>query len=96
MIHIKAKCSDCGLDTEIKFKKRKFGDRLEETYFKCEACHVHTTCFITNAKVRKLQKEVAALRSELYKTELTTSEIERKQVNIDETMNDLLIKHGRR
>lgn len=92
---IKAKCTDCGMQTEINFETRKFGRGLEETYFKCGVCSVHTTCYITNAKVRKLIKEVATLREGRDRTELVLAQMERKQANIDATMDELKTKFGR-
>src|SRR5699024_11818336 len=53
---------DCSSDLGIKFKTKKHGRGIEETYFKCEFCVVKTPCYFTNNKVRKLIKENKDLR----------------------------------
>lgn len=55
-------CSNCGLESGVKFKTKKHGRGIEETYFKCEFCSVKTPCYFTNNKVRKLIKENKDLR----------------------------------
>lgn len=92
---IKAKCTDCGMDTEITLATRKFGRGLEETFFTCEVCHVHTTCFITNAKTRKLIAETTAIRDKRIKSALDVATVRRNQAKIDATMDELKRKHGK-
>lgn len=88
-------CSECGLESSIVYETRKFGSGLEETYIICDICSNRITCFITNPKVRKLQKETQRLRKAPNKTELEFAEIERNQTNINATMERLQKKHGR-
>jgi len=82
------KCDECNQEFDVKFKKRKFGRGLEETYFKCGNCYVHTTCFITNGKVRRLQKLMHAETIPDRKLEMLDE--------IGEIMDELLAKQGRR
>lgn len=89
-----ATCSECGLLTRVEFKERKFGRGLHETYLTCENCHVKTTAFITNAKVRKLQKESEELRENPMKTEYDEIKLENNFAKISETMDELKAKYG--
>ncbi|WP_096269494.1 FlxA-like family protein [Paucisalibacillus globulus] len=76
-------CDFCGKITDIKFKVEKYPNKLEETYFECEFCHFHFTCFVTDAWVRKKQKEIKNLRTSLG---ITTEQLEEKQEKINSRM----------
>lgn len=56
-----AHCTKCDYITDIVFKEKKHPNNIQETYFKCEHCHYHYTSFVTDAKVRKMQRKRNAL-----------------------------------
>jgi len=89
-------CSECGIKSKIKFKERQLPKGIKETYIKCPICSDHKTCFITDKKVRELQKEVNRLRNKSRKTIEIINDIQAKQNEIIKRMDDLLQKHGRR
>lgn len=88
-------CDECGITTPADFKERKFSRGLIETYIECGACYAKTTSFITNAKVRKLQKESATVRDKPHKTEVDIALLTRNFDNIEKTIDELVEKHGR-
>lgn len=92
---LKAECTECNQKTDITLKERKHPRGIHETYFKCDNCHAHTTCFVTNAKVRKLHREIDVIRNKRMRSEVDIFELNRKQRNVDETMFELKAKYGR-
>lgn len=54
-------CNECNTDFAIVPKKKKHGQGIQETYFTCPECSFHYTAFITDANVRKIQREVRQL-----------------------------------
>lgn len=91
---IRCVCDNCGMESDVKFKKRKFNGNLEETFFKCGQCYTKYTCFITNPKVRKLIKENKKIRDKADKTSGDKSVLETNQRFIDEKMAELKIRYG--
>jgi len=85
---MKATCDECNLEFDVVFKTVKKARGIHETYFRCDKCFVHTTCFITNGKVRRLQREI--------KQEGSASKREAMQAEINATMDELKVKYGRR
>ena len=53
-----ALCDKCGKVTKIKYELTNHPKGIQETYIECEKCNDHITCFVTNNKVRSLQKEM--------------------------------------
>lgn len=92
---MKAKCTECNQMTKIAMQERKHPRGIHETYFTCDVCHVHTTCFVTNAKVRKLLAEVEKTRGKRIKSALEVAEMKRSQAKIESTMDELKAKYGR-
>lgn len=89
----KATCSECGLVTKIKYKTHKYGNGLEETFFKCRNCHVKYTCFVTDRKTRKLIKESNKLRDKgENKTAADIAVINENQKYIDAKITELTNK----
>lgn len=87
---MEATCSECGLQTKIKYKSKKFGNGLESVYFKCRKCHAEFTCYVTDRKTRKLLKENNRLRKK--GADLTAADIavlNKNQAYIDESITSL-------
>ena len=55
---IKALCDNCEEITDIEYLVTYHPKSIQETYIECEHCQDHTVCFVTNNKVRSLQKEM--------------------------------------
>lgn len=72
---MKAKCDRCGGETDIRFIEANRPRGLKETYFRCNECNAHYTCFVTDKKVRRLQKEVDKLRGNGVNVEIMQKEI---------------------
>ena len=60
LMSIQASCVQCDNFMDVNFTVKKYG-QLEETYFTCEHCSAHTTCFVTDNIVRDMQKKVRSL-----------------------------------
>ena len=54
---VTALCDKCGKITDVEFKQKHHPNKIQETYFKCEYCYYHYTSFVTDTKVRKLQRK---------------------------------------
>lgn len=93
---MKAICDECRQETPVKFKERKLAGagNLIETYFKCVNCSVIYSAFITNSKVRRLQKETNKLRNKRSKTAGDLAVIEKNQEYIDAKMDELKAKYA--
>lgn len=79
---MEAICDQCGEETAIRFIEANRPRGLKETYFRCNECNAHYTCFVTDKKVRRMQKEVDKLRG-------TGVSIELMQYEINDRMNEL-------
>lgn len=90
---ITALCNHCEKITDVVFKVKYHPNKIQETYFKCEHCYYHYTSFVTDAKVRKLQRKkdnIKGLHNAANRLEL--------QEEINERMSQLkfnLINFGR-
>lgn len=65
-----ARCDHCKNATTVKFKMILHPDGLEETFFECDVCGHHYTCFVTDQQVRDWQKEARRLRETKKQAEL--------------------------
>lgn len=54
---VTAICNQCDYITDVDIKEKTHPNNIKETYFKCEHCYYHYTCFVTDTKVRKLQRK---------------------------------------
>ena len=57
-------CDNCEKITVVEFKEKKHPNNIQETYFKCEYCFFHYTSFVTDAKVRKMQRKRETLKGD--------------------------------
>jgi len=53
---LNATCDNCNNITPITFKTRPHPMGIEETYFDCEHCDHHYVCYVTDYKVRAMQR----------------------------------------
>ena len=58
---VTALCDNCHKITDISYKQTKHPNDIRETYFKCEHCYHHYTAFVTDTKVRKMQRKKNSL-----------------------------------
>ena len=58
---ITALCNHCGTITDVKYQHKNHPNGIEETFFKCEHCFYHYTCFVTDPRVRKMQRKRASM-----------------------------------
>lgn len=90
---VTALCNECGKITDVIYKEQIHPNNIQETYFKCEHCFYHYTCFVTDAWVRKTHKVAARLRETKQ-----VSKLEKLQKQINERMSQLkynLVNFGR-
>lgn len=71
-------CNYCDKETAVEFEERKHPRGLRETYFRCNRCGEHYTCFVTDARVRRLHKEVKAMRGKGASAEVKQAKINRR------------------
>lgn len=64
------RCDNCGMMTTVNFQEKKHPHTLKETYFKCDVCGYHYTCFVTDKKVCNMQKQTKMLRLQGKQKEL--------------------------
>lgn len=50
-------CDHCGEMTKIDLKEKNHPNNIKEKYFKCEHCYYHYTSYVSDARVRKLQRK---------------------------------------
>lgn len=89
-------CDNCRSVTDVKFKKAIHPNGIEETYFKCVSCHYRYTSFVTDKKVRKMQKKLKAMPRRA--DEEFIKMLDEKQLEINSRMSQLkynLINFGR-
>lgn len=90
---VTALCNECGKITDVIYQEQKHPNDIRETYFKCEHCYYHYTCFVTDAWVRKKHKVAAQLR-----VKNQVSKLQELQDQINERMSRLkynLVNFGR-
>lgn len=93
---ILATCNQCQNVTTINYQTKKHKGGLQETYFKCVVCNHHYTCFVTDKKVREMQKKAKNLRM-VSKFRDVTNELQSLQEKINSKMKRLkeeLINNG--
>ncbi|MDN4609134.1 hypothetical protein [Sporosarcina highlanderae] len=56
---VTALCDHCGKINDVEFKEKSHPNEIRETYFTCEHCYYHYTSFVTDKKVRQLQRKRA-------------------------------------
>lgn len=56
-----AMCDNCHKITDVSFKHTKHPNDIQEIYFKCEHCYYHYTSYVTDKKVRKMQRKKNSL-----------------------------------
>jgi len=60
-------CDVCDEQIVIKPQLKKHGDGVQETYFNCPHCDERYTAYVTNAEIRKRQREIKRLGELLHK-----------------------------
>lgn len=65
-----ARCNHCGMMTTVNFKEKKHPHTMIETYFECDVCGYHYTCYVTDKKVRNMHKQAKVLRMQRKQKEL--------------------------
>jgi DNA repair ATPase RecN len=83
-----ATCDNCDKITKVVFKKRYLPKSVQETYFNCQECNQHFTCFVTDKKVRDLQKKIARLKKLPY-NKYPVDEVLQLQEEINNRMSNL-------
>lgn len=82
-------CDNCHKITDVDYKHTKHPNDIRELYFKCEHCYHRYTAFVTDSKVRKMQRK---------KPSLTWGKRLEIQNNINQRMSQLkhnLINYGK-
>lgn len=86
---IQATCDNCHQITKVVFKKRYLPKSIQETYFNCQECNKKYTCFVTDNKVRDLQKKLAQLRALPPSKYPVEEEVLRSQEEVNQRMYKL-------
>lgn len=60
-------CDHCHKPFNIQPKEKKHGKGITETYFICPHCKHRYTSFVTNAEIRKRQREIRQLHESVNK-----------------------------
>lgn len=58
-----AVCNNCNKITDVYFEQDYHPNKIQETYFECGHCYYRYTSFVTDAWVRKKQRQAVLLRS---------------------------------
>lgn len=61
---VTALCNNCGKITDVNYKKKRHPKEVRETYFKCEFCNKKYICFVTDKRVRKMQRKRDSLKGD--------------------------------
>lgn len=94
-------CDDCKKHFDIKLKEKKRGNGIVEAYFTCPHCDKHYTAFVTDAVVRRKQREIKKLYETLsnitdYRNYQDTQQfIEQKKQELQLFMRELKDKYGK-
>lgn len=83
-----AQCRLCEEKTKVRFKEKQHPRGVKETYFRCEHCNERYSCFVTDGKVRKLQKEIDRIRRDKLSAE-NIRKLDEKQAKVNRLMADL-------
>ncbi|MCG1029299.1 hypothetical protein J5S49_13460 [Virgibacillus halodenitrificans] len=81
-------CDNCGKITDVIFQEKEHPNEIKETYFKCEHCNKHTTCFVTDKQARTMQEDLKGMR----KVETDSTKLEQYQDKINQRME--VLKRG--
>lgn len=97
-------CDECKKYFDIKLKEKKRGNGIVETYFICPHCDKHYTAFVTDAVVRRKQREIRSIH-EMLKDVKTMgniadfqkihAEMEQKKQELQPLMSALKDKYGK-
>lgn len=82
---MKSICDECGLETNVEFIEADRPRGIKETYFRCDMCGTHYTCFVTDAKVRRMQKDIDKLRGTGTDITAPQDEVGRLMAKLKET-----------
>lgn len=94
-------CDDCKKHFDIKLKEKKRGNGIVESYFICPHCDKHYTAFVTDAVVRRKQREIKKLYeslstiTDIQKYQDRQSIIEEKKQELQPLMSALKDKYGK-
>lgn len=66
-------CDECKKHFDIKLKEKKRGNGIVEFYFTCPHCDKHYTAFVTDAVVRRKQREIKRMHDELNELSKTNN-----------------------
>lgn len=58
---VTAMCDNCHKITDVVFKEQRHSNEIRETYFQCEHCHYRYTSYVTDKRVRKMQRKKSNL-----------------------------------
>ncbi len=58
-------CGQCHEAFSISLREKKHGKGITETYFTCPHCEARYTAFVTNAEIRRRQREIRKLHDSL-------------------------------
>lgn len=95
-------CDECKKYFDIKLKEKKRGNGIVETYFICPHCDKHYTAFVTDAVVRRKQREISKVSETLKDVksfeeyQKIYAEIEQKIQELQPLMSALKDKYGKR
>ncbi|MCR6111766.1 hypothetical protein HXA35_15565 [Bacillus sp. A301a_S52] len=64
------RCDYCGHATNMNTVVRKYGEGKQEVYFTCEHCEEHYTCYVTDKRVRRWQRQIKQVKDPIRKLEL--------------------------
>lgn len=88
-------CDKCGKSFTIKPQEKKHGNGIKETYFRCTHCNERYTAYVTDANIRKKQRDIKKLYETLptitdqRKYQERMQEIRDKKAKLEPLMNEL-------
>src|SRR5690625_1801372 len=94
-------CDECNRYFKINLKEKKHGRGVIETYFTCPCCEKVYTAFVTDAIVRRRQREIKRLYEKFNKINDVNDrikmqrEIEQKKRRLKPLMDELKNKYGK-
>jgi len=89
------RCDVCDKQFVIKPQLKKHGQGIQETYFTCPHCDEHYTAVVTNAEIRKRQREIKQLGDQLHtitdqeKYLKVMNKYQQKKAELEPMMNQL-------
>lgn len=88
-------CDHCHKPFNIQAKEKKHGKGITETYFTCPHCNHRYTAFVTNAEIRKRQREIRQLSdtlptiTDMKKYQVVMQKINKKKAALEPLMQEL-------